>query len=474
MKKDNKKGQVLIQVLVFGAVGVFLIGSLAGWGVLNLRASKQTLNREKAIQIAEAGTDYYRWHLAHAPEDYQDGQGVPGPYTHNFQDKNGTNIGQFILDITPPIVGSTIVTVKSTGQINIDANTKRSITTQLTKASWAKYAVAANAAMRFGEGTEVFGPIHSNNGIRFDGLAHNVISSSVEQYYDPDHYGSPEFGVHTHVYPQDPYPPAPVPIRTDIFEAGRQFPVPTVDFDGITMDLAEMQIDAQDQENGFYRPAAGALGYHVVLKTNDTFDLYKVNNFATPPSGCEDVQDQDGWGTWSIGNQEILGNYAFPENGIMFFEDNVFVDGQIDTARLTIVAASLPDNPPNRKSIIINNDLFYTSYDGKDVIGLIAQKDINIGLMSDDNLRIDAALIAQNGRVGRYYYSSHCSPYHVRQSITLWGMIATNQRYGFAYTDNTGYQTRSLNYDGYLLYNPPSSFPLTSGQYLTLSWEETD
>ncbi len=472
MKKDSQKGQILIQVLVFGTIAVFLIGSLVSWGIINLRANKQTLNREMAIEIAEAGTDYYRWHLAHASQDYQDGQGVPGPYVHDFQDKNGTNIGRFILDITPPPVGSTIVNIKSTGKINIDAKIQRSITTQLTKASWAKYAVVANAAMRFGEGTEVFGPIHSNNGIRFDGLAHNVVSSSMEQYYDPDHSGSQEFGVHTHIYPQDPYPPSSVPLRPDVFEAGRQFPVPAVDFDGITMDLAEMQTDAQ--ENGFYRPDAGALGYHVVLKTNDTFDLYKVNSFAVPPSGCQDSQGQDGWGTWSIGSQELLGNYAFPENGLMFFEDDIFVDGQINTARLTIIAASLPDNPSDRKSIIVNNDLLYTTYGGEDVIGLIAQKDINIGLMSDDNLRIDAALIAQNGRAGRYYYSSNCSPYHVRQSITLWGMIATNQRYGFAYTDNTGYQTRSLNYDGYLLYNPPSSFPLTSGQYLTLSWEETN
>ena len=474
MKKDNNKGQILIQVLVFGSIGIFFISSLASWGVLNLRASKQALNREKSIQIAEAGTDYYRWHLAHAPEDYMDGQAVPGPYTHNFQDKNGVNIGQFILDITPPIVGSTVVTVKSTGKINADTNVERSITTQLAKASWAKYAVVANVAMRFGEGTEIFGPVHSNNGIRFDGLAHNVISSSVEKYYDPDHYGSQEFGVHTHLYPQDPYPPELVPTRTDVFEAGRQFPVPAVDFDGITMDLADMQIDAL--ANGFHRLSSGALGYHVVLKTNDTFDLYKVNGLLTPPSGCQNTQDGDDWGTWSVdaNNQESLGNFDFPENGIMFFEDNIFVDGQIDTARLTIVAASLPDDSHNRKSITINNNLLYTSYSGTDVIGLIAQKNINIGLMSENNLRIDAALVAQNGRVGRYYYSSDCFPYHIRQSLTLWGMIATNQRYGFSYTDDTGYQIRNLNYDGDLLYNPPSSFPLTSWQYLTLSWEETE
>jgi len=462
----------LIQALVFGALGVFLLSSLAGWGVLNFRASQQALRREMAFDIAEAGTDYYRWHLAHAPEDYQDGQQGPGPYTHDFQDKNGNSIGKFVLDITPPEVGSTIVVVKSTGQLNVDANIRRSVRTELEKASWAKYAVVANADMRFGEGTEVFGPVHSNQGVRFDGLAHNVVSSAVEQYDDPDHSGPLEFGVHTHLYPQDPYPPLSVPSRPDVFEAGRQFPVPAVDFDGITMTLSEMQTESQ--EHGFYRANAGALGYHVVLKTDDTFDLYKVTSLFHAPPGCDNELDQEGWGTWSVANQQLLGNYPFPENGIMFFEDDVFVDGKINTARLTVVAAFLPDNPPFRKNIILNNDLLYTNYDGQDVLGLIAQGNINVGLVSDDNLRVDAALVAQQGRVGRYYYGSACSPYDVRQNIVLWGMLATNQRYGFAYTDDTGYQNRSLNYDGHLLYNPPPSFPLTSDQYITLSWEETD
>ena len=61
--------------------------------------------------------------------------------------------------------------------------------------------------------------------------------------------------------------------------------------------------------------------------------------------------------------------------------------------------------------------------------------------------------------------------YHIRQTITSYGMIATNQRYGFAYTDGNGYQTRNLIYNASLLYGPPPSFPLTSDQYVTLSWE---
>ena len=476
MKKALNQGQIIIQALVFGAIAAFFISGLVSWFAISIKASRQTFNREQAIQIAEAGIDYYRWHLAHSPQDYQDGTGVAGPYIHDFRDKNGNIIGQFILNITPPPLGSSLVIIESTGKVNADTNISRAITARLAKPSIAKYAVAANDVMRFGEGTEVFGPIHSNYGIRFDGLAHNVISSAVATYDDPDHSGPNEFGVHTHVFPTDPLPPFPVPSRPDVFEAGRQFPVPAIDFVGITADLAQMKSDAQ--VNGFYRPSAGALGYHIVLKTNDTFDLYRVTNFVNAPSGCTNYLSQSGWSTWSIQNQNLIGNFPFPTNGIIFLEDDIFVDGQINTARLTIVAAFFPDNPPFRKNIIVNNDLLYTNYDGQDTIGLIAQGNINIGMVSEDDLRIDAALIAQNGRVGRYYYrppgggSQRCSPYHTRQTITSYGMIAANQRYGFAYTDGNGYQTRNLIYDANLLYGPPPSFPLTSDQYITISWEE--
>lgn len=51
-------------------------------------------------------------------------------------------------------------------------------------------------------------------------------------------------------------------------------------------------------------------------------------------------------------------------------------------------------------------------------------------------------------------------------------MIATNIRYGFAYTDGTGYSSRDIIYDANLLYAPPPSFPLSGNQYQVLSWTE--
>jgi hypothetical protein len=490
MTKNNTKnrGVILLNVLIFTMLAISLVTFFVSWAAYSIKSAKSTLAKEQAFQIAESGIDYYRWHLAHTANDFKDGTATNGPYTHTFYDKDGNAIGSFILTITPPIVGSTIVIIRSEGHVNDFPKIKRTIETRLAIPSFAKFAIVADDFMRFGEGTEVFGPIHSNSGIRFDGIAHNLVTSAVSTYDDPDHTGGSEFGVHTHVNtsnssvneafrPQEAPPTNPVPNRNDVFLAGRQFPVPQSDFTGITNDLSIIKTNAI--ANGKYLAPSGKLGYHIILKVNDTYDLYKVTNLTSASSSCSSNSNSGDstWGTWSIkssNGETFVGNYTNPANGLIFVEDNVWIEGKINTARLTIAAGLFPDNVSNRKNIFINKDLLYTNYDGKDIIGLISQQDITVGMESNDSLRIDAALMANNGKVGRHYYSNQCSPYSLRSNLTLYGMIGSNLRYGFAYTDGTGYDTRTITYDANLLYGPPPSFPLTSDKYSTISWDERE
>ena len=487
-KNIYSKGVILLNVLIFTMVAVVILTFFITWVTSSIKIAKMTLYKEQAFQIAESGIDYYRWHLAHAPNDFKDGTNNAGPYNRNFYDKDGNIIGSFTLTITPPITGSTIVQIKSEGKVNNYPSIKRTIETKLAIPSFAKFAVVADDFMRFGEGTEVFGPIHSNNGIRFDGLSHNLVTSAVSSYDDPDHTGGAELGVHTHVNTtnssvNEAYRPleaggvTPIPVRSDVFLVGRQFPVPQADFTGITNDLSLIKTNATS--NGKYLAASGKLGYHIVFKTNDTYDVYKVTNLTSASSGCS--SDSNGgdasWGTWSISSsngETFVANYANPTNGLIFVEDNVWVDGQINTARITVAAGKFPDKSTDRKSIFINKDLRYTNYDGRDIIGLIAQKDVKVGMESNNSLRIDAALMANNGKVGRFYYANSCSPYNHRTDITLYGMIGSSDRYGFAFTDGTGYNLRTIIYDANLLYGPPPSFPLTSDKYSTISWDERE
>lgn len=465
---------IIVQTMVFASIAVVVIAALSSYAATTIRAGRITYNREQAFQSAEAGVDYYRWHLAHAPTDYQDGTGMAGPYIHTLKDRLGNTVGQFSLDITAPPLGSTKVNITSTGSSSFDPTFVRKVESQVAKPSIAKFAVAGNNAMRFGVGTEIFGPIHVNGGIRFDGLAHNLVTSGATTYTDTDSdacTGSNSYGVHTCLSPHDPTSPTALPNRPDVFEAGRLISQPTIDFSGFTTDLAILQANAI--ASGFYRGAAGSgyVGYHIVLKTDDTFDLYKINSWASLGS-CS--SSPSGTPSWSVGTQTLQGNYPFPANGTIFIEDHVVINGQIDGARLTITAADLPvpSDPANYKNIVINNDLSYTNYDGTDSLGLIAQKGIMVGMVSEDSLKIDAALIAQNDKVGRFYYSGSSCSYKNRTIISLYGMIASYARYGFAYTDGTGYTSRSITYDANLLYAPPPSFPLTSAQYEILSWKE--
>ncbi len=485
MKNRTKNaGIILVNVLVFATIAIILTTALVQWGATILKNETQLTNSQQAFEIAESGIDYYKWHLNNLPSDYYDGNASrtsPGPYVHSFQDKDGNTLGQFSLKITPPATGTTIVTVKSTGTSSTTPVVSRSIQAQFAIPSFAQYAVVANDNMNFGAGTITYGPIQSNYGVHFDGTAHNIVSSALSTYVDPD-TGLTEYAVYT---TGDPHPPTTQPADSGIFLAGRQFPVPTVDFVGITTNLNNLETIANSEKNGstiYNYTSSGVQGYYIQLNTNDTFNLYKVNSLvslAGNPNSCTNnstEQRESGWGSWSINTKTLYkSSVPFPSSGVIFFQDNVWVDGAINTARLTI-AAGIPGATSNYANITVNNNLTYTNFNGQDVIGLIAQGNINVGFVSADNLTVDAALVAQNGRVGRYYYYSSCtSPsgyYYDRTTLNLVGMIATNQRYGFAYSDGTGYMNRNITYDSNLLYGPPPSFPLASSQYSTISWGE--
>lgn len=472
MRKTSAGFFAIPQILVTAGITVAVVVALAGWLGATLRQAKTASAREAAFQVAEAGIEYYRWHLAHAPTDFKDGTTKAGPYVHDFLDRDGVKVGQFSLDIATPATGSTKVTITSTGTLLGATSTARKVRVVMAKPSLAAYAILSNSDVRIGEGTVTNGPVHSNGGVRFDGLGTNLVTSAKDVYDDPDHSGANEFGVHTHLTPVDPLPPAAVPSRPDVFQAGRQFPVPAVDFAGVASTLATMKADAQS--GGLYFAASGKSGFRVVLKANKTFDLYKVTAKKTPPSGCQNDAGESTWDTWVINTQTLLGTYNFPANGVLFFEDDVWVEGTISNASLSIAAARFPDAPGQRKSINILNSVLYGAKDGSAVLGLVAQDSVNVGLQSISNLEVDAALVAANGRVGRNHYNSSCGSGSTLSTITLFGSIASDERYGFSWTDGTGYQTRNINYDANLLYNPPPDFPLAAGGYQVLSWENVE
>src|SRR5690606_27527921 len=94
-----KKGTLLIPIIIFSAVALVVIGGIVKWAEVTIKANRNMFVRESAFQLAESGIDYYRWHLAHDREDFQDGTEESGPYVHDVYDKDGNLFGNFSLDI---------------------------------------------------------------------------------------------------------------------------------------------------------------------------------------------------------------------------------------------------------------------------------------------------------------------------------------------------------------------------------------
>ncbi len=480
---SKSRGTILIATLV--VLGIFfLIGSgLIAWEYSQYRLYKQKTASLQALDIAEAGINYYRWHLAHNEKDFTDGtgadpDGVPpnGPYVHNFSSADGTLKGKFSLEITPPIPGSTIVTIASTGWTDKFPLVKKTIVARYGIPSFSKFAVLLNCNVRFGSGTEIYGPVHSNGGIEFNGVAHNIVTSAVKCYDNPDT---------SYVDPcEDPGVWTEEPDPSQVFLAGKKFPVPAIDFNGILANLA--QIKTQAQTSGFYLPYTGSYGYHIHFNSNKTFDVYKVTSLESKGwilLGYDEADtlgaDDYGWtySSFDINTEKLVkANIPLPSNGIIFVEDNVWVDGVVN-GRVTLASGRFPATTNNYTNIIIDHDLTYAP-DTNSVLGLIAQYNIMVGYYCDNNLKIDGALLAENGKIFRPYYYWYDYPnetYTLRDSITLNGSLAMNKRYAFAWGSwwgiVSGFYKRNIYYNKNLVYAPPPSFP-TTGEYTLISWQE--
>lgn len=477
---SRQKGTLLIQVICFMAIGLILVGGVISWGVASVKLSRHMQNREQALQVAEGGIDYYRWHLAHDAADFWDGNGATstGPYVHEFDDKDGDRIGQFSLSITPPPTGSTVVTIVSKGTVDADRAASRTIKERVAKPSYAKYAFVTNSSgTYYGTGDDVYGQIYSNGIVRFSSpaKAHNLVTSMVTSDWDPS------FGYIWGVSCSgDPAPPTMYTNSTcpSILLAGRVIGAPQISFNNLAIDLSTLRTKAISSSS--YYGDSGAKGYYLHLRTDGTYDLYKVNTVKSPASGCSnDMGESGGWGVWSVNTTSLIGNYPYPSSGIIFVADDLWVDGQVNRARLTIAAgrnAGGGSLKPNA-NIIVNNNLLYTNHDGTDSLGLIAENNFLVGLYSADSLEIDGAMIAENGGVRRFYYSSNCSAtYYKRTSFKVYGMSVSNTQAYFVWTSSgfviSGYASQPVQYDGNLLYAPPPSFPLTTDQYQILSWDE--
>ena len=474
----SKKGFLLVLVLVFGSIFFMMASAFIGYVITQSHLTQAKYNKERALDIAEAGLDYYKWFLVHNPNDTTNGTGATGPYVHTYNDPEGSAIGEFSLDIASSTACGEVyaIDITSTGYTYDDPDVERVVYGRYARPTVAEFAYIINSNVWAGADRVIVGPYHSNGGIRMDGTNNSTVTSGQETWSCTSSYGcSPTNNNANGVLGNGP--------NDELWS----FPSTPINFTGITVDLSAMQDKAQNHGGRYFGPSGGH-GYRVVFKNNGTIDVYRVTN----TTSYWGYSTEDGWQSERhvISASTLLGNYTIPSTcSIIYAEDKVWLEGVVK-GKVTIAAADV-DTAGVDPRIILNSNITYAN--ATSGLLAIAEDDVLVGLSVPDDMILNGIFVAQNGRFGRNHYcqsecdSSHggseglpssLDPYHKRDTLTVNGTIVSNGREGTKWTSagvySSGFNTRYNSYDRDLVSDPPPLTPDVSDTYEFIEWREMD
>jgi len=453
---QDTRGNLLLFVMIFGSLAfTMIVLGVSSYAMFENQASNRKQFRDLSFHIAEAGINYYRWHLAHEPEDYQDGTGTTGPYVHEFLDKDGNIIGYYSLEIDAPLPGTTIVTIRSTGWTVAMPSATRTISVRVGYPALTDFSFVENSDMSFSNTSEVHGKVHSNGGIEFNGTTDALIQSAQETY-TPAGESEVKPGVWGDGGPQTFW----------------EYPVPPKDFDSITTDLASIQDLADNGGLHFY--SSGDEGYHMVFQADGTFKLYTVTSrqgYTNPCKYTYYIWCFSGNEYYDIKYETYDDTYTIPDNGAIFVEDDVWVEGEVN-GHVTVGAGRFPVLESTYQEIYPVGNITLHEKQSDDVLGLIAQGDIIFPHDVPDTMTVEAALLSQFREIYRPYYQN------TKNSLTIFGSQISYEGGGVKYVDSngnivSGFINTSYIYDGNLRYLVPPGFPVEP-TYELISWEEIE
>jgi hypothetical protein len=485
LNKKNQRGGVLVLLIIVIAVFAMVMFPVVAVFLGKMQLMRSSILREQAFQIAEAGINYYQWHMVRFPNDFQDGTGDEGPYVHDYIDYDIQKvIGQFSLEITPPSEGQTTVIVKSTGWTNENPNIKKIVTATFGKNSLANYALLAHDWIYVWDTETYDGPVHSDAGIRFEGTAQSAITSSVQTTYTSDC---------NQEHPERSCPARQT--RPAVWALGEKKsqnepywsnPVPTADFTGIS--AAFSTIMQKSSLPGNINLPSYSPGYSLVFNSDGTVTVSKVlrtkNTGAKFPVTTEIINGTNTSlktlnGGTDYRDRSSQYTRTIPAEGLAIYSvNNLWVEGTVK-GRVVVATANGATNIWNMPNIYIPGDLVYSTTNpgfgpNADTIGLMAQGNIIItkeaGKDAPYNTHIDAALLAQNGFVAAPIGYSGGS---AKNNLYIFGSVILHGSWWFNFTNYTcyyggcvftdGYQYPHFSWDSNLLYYPPPYFPGSSG-----------
>lgn len=462
--QTQQKGYLLVLILVYGSIFLTMVGSFLGFVVTQYHSQIINYNKERALDIAEGGLNYYKWFLAHYPDDMTNGTGLPGPYVGVYSDPEDGPIGEYSLDVKSSAACGDIyaVDINSTAHTYDEPNVGRQVYGRYARPTVAEFAYIINSNVWAGVDRVIMGPYHSNGGIRMDGTNNSTVTSGQTSWSCTSSFGCRPAATEGGVFGAGP--------NSDLWT----FPSTPINFTGLTVDLSVMQDKAQNY-GGFYLGPSGKSGYHIIFKSDGTFDVHLVKSKENEPNGYA-------WGRQMnlLKSSQFIGNYPIPTGcAVIYVEDQVWLEGEVN-GKVTIAAADV-DTTGKDPSIILNNNITYTT--ATSGLLAVAEYDVLIGLVVPDDMEINGIFIAQNGHFGRNHYDTSMpnswEEYIKRNSLTVNGTIVSNGRVGTKWVEangsfSSGFNTRYNSYDRALVSDPPPLTPKVSDSYEFIEWREVN
>lgn len=477
-----------MMVLAFMGIFLFLLGTITSYVFTQGKYGRAIYAREQALNIAEAGLEYYRWFLAHNPSIMVSGAGLVSPYTHVVNDPESGRVGDATITATANLACGAVqwVDLSSKGKSDLTALFQRTLQARYMRPSVAEYSALLNANVWAGADRIISGPYFSNGGIRMDGQHNSTVQSALATWTCDSSFGC-----------------TPTQSKNGVWGAGSNpalwsFPASSFNFAGIATNFSALDTYATSQgiklnptnirvggaqQGGTFSSVGGSdqRGFRVVLNSNNTITVYRV----TGTSAVYSIH-ADNLSTWvsdyhTITSQTLVGTYTIPAGcPVIYSQAKVWLEGVVGT-KVTVIAADTGSYNPD---VILNNNITYSSGTGSSGLTAIAERSVLIPLVSPDVMTVRGVFVAQSGYFGRNYYTTSGSravpgayTSYVQQSqLTTIGTVVSNGRIGTQWTCSgtfcSGYAQRVDTYDRLLAFSPPAFTPAASVDYKLVLWRE--
>lgn len=458
--------------LVFGSIFLTVLGALVSVTLTQNRAQNVATGQSRALALAEAGLEYYRWFLAHNPGNLTNGTNQPGPYVLTYTDPEGGEVGTVSLEVsgTSYCGNPGLVDLRATGAPSDGSGATRTLRARYAQPSVASYSYILNDSVWAGPDRIINGPYHSNGGVRMDGTTNAPVSSSLSTWLCTSSFGC-----------------SPNRTVAGVFGEGDNedlwtYPEPQLDFAGIAADFGSLKTKAQTNGRYLLRYSSGSSnnntywrGYHLIFNANGTVTVKRVNTTTqlsvSPVNASEGNTDRT---LIASGGETNYATYTLPSDcGLIYVEDNVWIEGVVN-GKVTIVAANVVNTGVEPNAMLADNLTYAGTDDG---ITVIAENNVLITPDSPQDMSLNGIFIAQGGAFGRNLYSC-ASAYETRGTLTIKGTTVSNKRTGTRWVNgcgsgnDAGYQNRIDAYDRVLATDPPPFTPVISTDYQFVDWRE--